>query len=293
MGDTDNTSTAPGSGADAPQVEGQGAPIPAGAGEAVLIAAASPDAGAAVPGIDAALADPVAVQAPVQRRRGRKSAKVAPAPEPASAEPAPAEPETSAMPTVPETAPSVPADEPAPAVQAAEAKAKAETAAGPSRSEIARRLRDVVSERGLGVAEAAAQIGVSQPGLRRILFDLGLPNARTAALYAAWLEAPARPVQAAATKRVKPVKPVKSEKRAPAPSRAEVKAAAERAAAFRFLRECVASAGTAQEPAIDPAVEALAGDDLARRVHAASAKSRAAIAATLDLLEGRGRRGRR
>ena len=89
--------------------------------------------------------------------------------------------------------------------------------------------------------------------------------------------------------------------RADAAARAQAKARTEAAArkqdlhaAFAYLRRLVDAAESASEPAAETISDPLLDDALARRVHAAPADTRAAIAALLDATGGRrGARGRR
>lgn len=77
--------------------------------------------------------------------------------------------------------------------------------------------------------------------------------------------------------------------------RSEVSARQDRAESFRILRQALqqAPAEASAEAEIDPELQALADDTLARQVHQAPAHVREVLAATLAMIAGKRRRSRR
>lgn len=151
-----------------------------------------------------------------------------------------------------------------------------------------------LKELDLSATAAAEKFGLSAPGVRAVAAGKSLPNARSLAKYADLLGVPAEELKAqAAAARGGDAKPAKAKKGGKARAgrksmKKGARAAAKPAKGRGKIRVAKAKGGAAAAiKAIEAALAesaALAGDDLAKKVHGLSKKGRAVIAGLIGSL---------
>lgn len=140
-------------------------------------------------------------------------------------------------------------------------------------AELPAALRAAITARRLDAATAAAQIGVPLTSLRRTLDGLSRPNARTIPAYLAWLGGAATATAPA------PSDPAGN----PMPAAPKPKVSPSGLGtrdALGLIRQALD-----QQADSDPALEALAADELAGRIHLAPPEVRKVVAAVLDAMD--------
>jgi transcriptional regulator with XRE-family HTH domain len=178
----------------------------------------------------------------------------------------------------------------------------AATCPDPLRKTVMATIKDLLvaklKELGISATAAAEKFGLSAPGVRAVAAGKSLPNARSLAKYADLLGVPADELKAAAAAaRGGDAKPAKGKKPAKAkggkPARKSMKKGARKAAAKAKPAAKGKGRGKAKGGALAAlkaieselsAAAALAGDDLAMKVHALSKKGRAVIAGLIGSL---------
>jgi transcriptional regulator with XRE-family HTH domain len=157
-----------------------------------------------------------------------------------------------------------------------------------------------LKELDLSATAAAEKFGLSAPGVRAVAAGKSLPNARSLAKYADLLGVPAEELKAQAAaarggdaKPAKGKKPAKAKAKAGKTARKSMKKGARKAAAKAKPAAKAKGRGKAKGGALAAlkaieselsAAAALAGDDLALKVHGLSKKGRAVIAGLIGSL---------
>ncbi len=143
-----------------------------------------------------------------------------------------------------------------------------------SPSELPAALRAAIAARRLDLATAAGQIGVPLPSLRRTIDGLSRPNARTIPAYTAWLGG-----AAISTDRSTPTATAGNPM--PATTKRQVSASG---LGTREALDLISQA-LDQQADSDPALEALAADEIAGRLHLAPPEVRKVVEAVLDAMD--------